>query len=136
MSIECVESDPDFVLKNVRATQDPLELWRIIKKTHVRGRTGIDLINRVNVDEAYNTLKMRSGESLPEFKLRFDRAVRAGEHAKLHKIDEARQTIDFILKADDSRFGEMKKDIHNSSILGHSSYPTNLADVMRIIPII
>ena len=37
-SIERVESDPDFILKNVRTTQDPLELWKIVKKTHVRGR--------------------------------------------------------------------------------------------------
>ena len=132
-SIERVESDPDFTIKNVKASQDPLELWRIIKNTHVRGRTGIDMIDQVHVDEAYNSLRMRSGESLPEYKLRFDRAVRAREHANLTKIDEKRQTIDFILKADDSRFAEMKKDLHNSSILGQSSYPTNLADAMRVM---
>ena len=110
-SVERVESDADFTLKNVRANQDPLELWRIIKKTHVRGRTGVDKLDRASANEEYHNLKMRSGESLPEFKLRLERAIRAREFVELPVINEETQALDFILKTDDARFAEMRKEL-------------------------
>jgi hypothetical protein len=76
-SIERVESNADFTTKKVRDTQDPLDLWRIIKKTHVCGRTGVDLIDEANVQSMYHGLRMRQNETVPEFKLRYERALRS-----------------------------------------------------------
>jgi hypothetical protein len=76
---------------------------------------------------------MRQNETVPEFKLRYERALRAKKQVNLPDIDEARQAIDFILKVDDHRFGEMKKSLHNASILGHAPYPATLSGAMAVL---
>jgi hypothetical protein len=132
-SIERVEADPFFTSLKIRETQDPLEFWRLIKKTHVRGRTGNEVVDQINVEEMFNNIRMRQNESAVEFKTRFERALKAREHARLENIDANRQAVLLIRKADDVRFGELKKQLHNASILGQSSYPNDLAGALHLL---
>ena len=75
-----VEAEHEW--EDIEERQDPLELWRIIKRTHLTRITGSTDIDRYNAMEAYNSCKQERHESISEYKKRFERAVSALERVQ------------------------------------------------------
>ena len=51
---------------------DPLELWRIIARTHLVRSTGNIVLDRIEAKTTYDRIRQGYNESLGDFKLRFD----------------------------------------------------------------
>ena len=58
--------------------QDPLELWRIVERTHLTRVTGSTVLDQDNAMREYNRVRhYEKGDSLPEYKKRHERAIEA-----------------------------------------------------------
>ena len=76
---------------------DPLELWKIIARTHLVRSTGNIVLDRVEAKTNYDRIRQGFNESLGDYKLRFDRAIEALDQLGYTQIPiENEQVIHFI----------------------------------------
>ena len=87
-------------------TQDPVALWQAIKFTHTAYSTGNPFTDKQQLRQAYSEMRMHSGETLMNLKLRFTTAIRAMVASNVDIPSEADQAADFISKLD-SRGGQL-----------------------------
>ena len=74
----------------------------------------------------YDNCRQRRGERLSTFKGRYDMQLRISHAAGLSALTDSAQSRDFLSKLD-GRHDSMKRDIHNSSLLGRKP-PSNLRE--------
>jgi hypothetical protein len=59
----------------VFAARDPLELWKIISKTHIAPITGQTEIDKMTIRRTYNNLAHGKSETIYDFRERFNRTL-------------------------------------------------------------
>ena len=107
---------------------DPLELWRIIARTHLVRSTGNIILDRIEAKTTYDRIRQGFNESLGDFKLRFDRALEALKQLGYTQIPiENEQVIHFIKALHDSRYYEWKTKMINDVAAGFE-IPENVVE--------
>jgi len=112
--------------------QDPVELWKAIKCTHTAYSTGNPFTDKQALRQGYNDMKMFSGETLINLKLRITTALRAMESLKMTIPVDEDQAADFIAKLD-QRWSSLKTQLANDYIRGMTSaQPKTLMDAYQL----
>ena len=112
----------------VEPEDNPLELWRAIKATHIVNAVGNATTDRAAARDHYYRLQQGPTETLQHYKDRFDSALRGITALGGTAPSAADQAIDFINRLDDGRYAQFKVDLHNSVIEGTGTYPASLVD--------
>jgi len=120
-SEEVIKETDDW--EDIESKSDACALWNRIKETHLAPSSGIDLLDRRKARTDYNSLFQRSGETVQDFKDRFDRAIQAllAVHERVPDVKD--QAVDFIEKLDNKRFALMKSELSNDAMKDKDSYP-------------
>jgi hypothetical protein len=108
------------------ASKDPLELWKLVRKTHQVGASGVAVIDLVEATDNYSRLRQGQSELISSFKRRTDEAIAALVASNASEIPNALQAAQFISRLDDSRYATMKADLQNSVLRGAGEYPNTL----------
>ena len=116
---------PDFVTK-VEHDMDPLELWKAIEAVHLVAATGSAAHDISRAREIYDGLRQRRAESLAEFKLRTDTALRSLKIAKATVPNNQEQALDFLRRLDQDRFVQLTVQLRNNELMGFGTYPADL----------
>jgi len=99
---------------SVKASMDPIQLWRLLKKaqSHVEG--GIAIFQQEAAHDAFTALRMGPAERLSDFKDRFDSALRMLSQLGHPDIpDDGHQGAQFIRRLDPGRYGTLMQSIYN-----------------------
>jgi hypothetical protein len=107
---------------------DPLQLWLMIKKSHltIGGITAVSTADdRDMVMKAFYDVKMRNGESLHEYKKRFDGIIRSMELLKVRPLPSGEAQATRYLAGLDKNilFAEMLMRMREWGF--HDNMPTN-----------
>ncbi len=116
----------------ILAEQDPLELLKIIKSTHIIGQTNIKRLDTFYARESFETLKQKSGQSLYDFKHVFEQHMDAYKSLGITELSAEDQAFSFIQKLNDQDYGDLKRDLENMASLGKDSYPTSLQSALLL----
>lgn len=108
------------------AAKDPLELWKLVRKTHQVGASGVAVIDLVEATNNYSRLRQGQSELISSFKRRTDEAIAALAASNAAEISLPLQAAQFISRLDDSRYATMKADLQNSVLRGAGEYPNTL----------
>ena len=111
--------------------QDPVELWKAIKLTHTAYSTRNPFQDKQQLRQAYADMKMHSGETLLNMKVRFTTAIRAIESVGITVHSEEDQAADFIAKLD-TRWASLKTQLANDYLRNVSSQPKTLMDAYLV----
>jgi hypothetical protein len=129
----CAQNDPNArplleVWNSIFNRGDVLSLMKIINRTHLATDSGVSSINRLQVVQRHETIKMTAIESLLEYKHRFDSSIEAFSTVQESVPDDSRQASRFISTLDDGRYGTFKADLHNWARSGMTQYPAFLQE--------
>ena len=129
-SEDLVQAEDDW--EDTNNEQDPLELWRIVERTHLTRVTGSTALDRDNAMREYNKVRhYESGDTLPEYKKRHERAIEALERVEHpHIPSEEMQVIKWI-KGLNNKYKEWKYKTLNEIRAGDDP-PATLEDAMRL----
>jgi len=94
---------------------NPLKLWNIIMRTHLSEQTGHSRMNRRVARKAYETLRQDEGETLLNFKRRYEDALKTLKASGESTPSDEDQAIDFLEKLDQNKFAEFGADLHNDA---------------------
>ena len=116
----------------IESARDVVRLMDLLEKSHMSSGTGLPEIDKRRARASYNNLRQGDKESLPDFKERYDFAIKAlvatGETAP----SDAAQAADFLAKLDLKRYQQLSLDLENAQILAlaagkkDSTYPSSL----------
>ena len=108
---------------------DPLKLIEAIELTHsISDYTGSSMKDRTTASRYYNELAQGSRESVYEYKLRFNSAVRALKVSGATVPSVADQVGHFLEKLDRRRYGNLLEDIYNGII----AEPRTIEDAAKL----
>jgi hypothetical protein len=93
----------------------PLKLWNIILRTHLSEQTGHSLMNRFVARRAYETLRQDDGETLLNFKTRYEEALKTLKATGEKTPSDEDQAINFLEKLDQNKFAEFGAGLHNDA---------------------
>ena len=113
----------------ISAKDDPLQLWKAIKDTHVVTATGQVILDRMSARDQYTRLRQDARETLVSFKERTDEALRALEAYDIPTPSDQDQTSDFINRLDTSRYGPFKTHLRDLVVYHDGAgYPQTLTE--------
>ncbi len=123
-----VRQHPNWHL--IQKEDDPLELWKAIKATHIVTAIGNPVADRATARDNYSKVKQHPTESLARYKVRFDNAVRARVALEdPHLPSEEDQAMDFINRLDDARYARFRANMRNSvNVDKTGTYPATLLE--------
>ena len=123
-----VEAEDEW--DEVNQDQDPLELWRLVERTHLTRVTGSTDIDRNNAMEAYNRVRHQRNEDLSDYKKRQEIAVQTLERVEHPNIpDERMQVVKWISGLNDS-YREWRVKTLNAMKEG-TNPPASIEEAMR-----
>ena len=129
-SKDLVEAEQEW--EDIEERQDPLELWRIIERTHLTRITGSTDIDRYNAMEAYNACRQERHESISEYKRRFERAVSALERVQHPDLPIGRMRVIKWIRGLNDKNQEWKNKVINLLQEGGDP-PDSLEDAVRSV---
>jgi len=129
-SKDLVEAEDDWA--DTELEQDPLQLWRIVERTHLTNITGSTDIDRHNAMETYNSCRQERNESSLEYKKRFERAVSALERVEHPDMPSERMKIIKWIRGLNDKHQEWKNKIAND-LQGGMDPPDSLEDAIRLV---
>ena len=109
-----------------------MKLIKVIEETHLTSATGLPEVDKRRARLHYNNLRQYEKETLPEFKERFDFALKTLETTGETLPSQEAQAADFIGKLDTRRYQQLSLDLENAQVLAiasgstASSYPKTL----------
>ena len=110
--------------------RDALSLIRRINTTHLAPDTGVIELTQEQTRMRYETLRQYPGESILDYKRRFNNALDAMIAVGLPPITNSSQAARFIINLD-SKFGSFKADIANWAKNGLKPYPQSLEEAFE-----
>ena len=116
---------------DVNLSKDPLELFQLIKTSHVGARGSIEIVARVERTQIYENIKQLPNESIRDYRDRIRVAIDGMKAVGLTPPTEDIQTVRFIKGLDEARFLQMQAHISNATTLGTMTYPKNVDDAAR-----
>ena len=129
-SKDLVEAENEWETVNV--DQDPLELWRLIERTHLTHVTGSTDIDRADAMDAYIAVVQLKDETLPDYKKRHERAIQALERVEHPSIPTERMQVIKWIRGLNHRHKEWKLKTLNALQEGGQP-PGTLEDAMRLV---
>ena len=129
-SKDLVEAEDEW--ETVNEDQDPLELWRIVERTHLTHVTGSTDIDRADAMDAYNSVVHLKDEPLPDYKKRHERAIQALERVEYPSIPTERMQVIKWIRGLNSRHKEWKLKMLNALQEGGEP-PDTLEEAMRMV---
>lgn len=110
----------------VQASCDPLELWKLVTKTHLVSTSGVKSEDRMTVRREYQGVVQLPDEALGDFITRFNNA-----HKQLvEPMPEEDLAADFIDKLDDVRYASMKTNIRHNALQKIKAYPKSMKEAI------
>ena len=106
----------------------PLFLWQCITHVTTTKVIGNYIVDQDNVSMQYATLRQRQGETVVEYKTRFENIVQSHEAVQLDVPSQSSQARRFTQGLDNSRFESMKTSFANGLTNGTDIYPKDLDD--------
>ena len=106
---------------------DPLELWKIIKATHLSSRTQSSRGDRDKASQDFADLRMGKQESIDNFKQRWDALleVMVATGASIPSVED--QVTKFIRTLDRGRYGQFRVECINREAAGdQNAWPHNV----------
>jgi len=121
-----LETDVDWI--PTYENQDPLTLWNLIKNNQLLETQNISKETvRYELRNKYGIMKMKSEESLLDFRHRFDLIVSNMTSAGCDTIpNKESQALDFIFRLDDVRYEDFKRTLNNGVIQKTIKWPTTI----------
>ena len=117
---------------DIESARDIVKLIELIGKTHLSSATGLPEIDKRRARAHYNSIRQGDKETLPEFKERFDFALKTLTATGETAPSDAAQAADFLAKLDLKRYQQLSVDLENAQILAlaagkkDSTYPSTL----------
>jgi hypothetical protein len=74
-SKQLIKAEPDWTLKNVEITNDPLDLVRCIVKSHLAENTGSNELDQLLAEKEYSTFEQGEHENLSNYRRRLETLV-------------------------------------------------------------
>ena len=115
----------------VNVDQDPLQLWKLIKSTHIGSNTGKSVADMELARQRYYEVKQGT-MSLIDFKRRFDLLVETLTAVGLTKPAEDELAVHFISRLEPSKYAVLKQLLENNLLLGIGTYPKTLSEAYEI----
>ena len=115
----------------IQERDDPLELWRAIRDTHVVNAVGQNQVDRMIAREQYGRLRQQPNENITQFKERTDEAIRAMQSYGVPVPPEEDLASDFINRLDKARYANFQAELMNSVTIGNIPYPNTLLDAFN-----
>lgn len=118
--------------KEIESGRDIVKLIELIEKTHLSSATGLPEIDKRRARAHYNSIRQGDKETLPEFKERFDFAIKTLTATGETAPTDAALAADFLAKLDPKRYQQLSVDLENAQILAlaagkkESTYPSTL----------
>jgi hypothetical protein len=109
----------------VFAARDPLELWKLISKTHIAPTTGQTEIDKMSIRRIYSGLAQGKSETIYDFRERFQRTLEMRKGLGLADFGADEIAQDFLDKLDPARFESMKTALMN----GLRAFPKTIQEV-------
>jgi len=110
---------------------DALSLIRRINTTHLSPDTGVNGLNEEQTRMRYERLHQYSGETILDFKRRFQHALDAMKSVGLPAIPPTSIATRFIINLDNSRYASFKAEITNWAKNGIKPYPQTLEEAFE-----
>ena len=104
--------------------KDFMALVKHVKASHLGTTREVTEEDKRRVTESFSRLKQGAGESLAEFKARFDSALTTYDAVKEPRPTQTRLAVEYISKLDPVRFSTMRAEIENQRALHPSADPT------------
>ena len=101
----------------VKARQDPVGLWKLIKKSHQEESGGSTTLTKRALQEEFNKMRQQSGENIMQFKERIRKHVARMKDMHMKVPDDENQVTTFIAGLH-GRFDEAKSDYQRKSRMG------------------
>jgi hypothetical protein len=105
--------------------RDALSLIRRINSTHLAPDTGVEELNQEQTRIRYEDLKQYPGESILDYRRRFQHAVDAMHAVGIAAVPDRSLAARFIINLD-NKYGAFKADLANWSKNGIKAYPQTL----------
>mmetsp|Transcript_20619 Transcript_20619/g.28513 ORF Transcript_20619/g.28513 Transcript_20619/m.28513 type:complete len:440 (-) Transcript_20619:688-2007(-) len=96
---------------------DPLELWIIMRKTHLESQTGINALDRQAALQMQHSLKQGANESILEFKKRYEDMEEALKAVGVELMSHSDAALDFLKKLDETRYAPFVVWLNNEASL-------------------
>ena len=128
----CHKVQEDALFEAAETMMDPIALWEIVEKTHSTAVSGIAECDKQVARATFGLCRQRpNGESVAEFKRRFDDAVLALQAAGLPEMDAQSQATEFTYRLDPHKYGQYWAMLENNAVNGNGKHPTTLADAFN-----
>ena len=131
-SLDALMRSPEWL--KVDEDKDPLNLWTLIKSTHLvsNSSVGNEDIARADAREKYNTLRQRPGEPLSQFYERYKECIERFSSVRQKPPEDIDQAWDFIRKLDKAKYESLERKLRNDLVTGSQINMKTLADAYRI----
>ena len=100
--------------KEIESGRDILKLDELIEKTHLSSATGLPEIDKRRARGHCNSIRQGDKETLPEFKDRFDFAIKTLTATGETAPTDATLAADFLAKLDRKRYQQLSVDLENA----------------------
>ena len=111
-------------------TKDPLELWRIVRETHLvpSNNPDVDTV-KMQCRAKYACVKMSDFETIASFKPRFDFIRKASIDAGNAEPAALDVAMDFLQALNDKQYGDFRVSILNDKTAGVGNFPKTLEEM-------
>jgi hypothetical protein len=128
MSKEKISQEPDY--EDFYRRDDPLDLWKAIKRTHLTANTGNLRKDKEDARHKYENIYLGATESLSKYYNRFQQTVQLYVGAGNVAPTQEDQAIHFLAMLDKQRYADFVSNMHSNVSTGAlESYPTTVLDV-------
>ena len=129
-SEDLVQAEDDW--EEVELEQDPLELWRLVERTHLTRVTGSTVLDQDNAMTEYNKVRQYDrNESIQEYKKRHERAVDALVRVGHPQVPDVQMQVIKWIRGLNKKHREWKLKILNAMQAGEDP-PESLEDAVRL----
>lgn len=135
MSVESkckVQERAGAVWADAEVKQNPLTLWEWVRETHVNSVTGITKLDRREIRNRYNSMRMRADETLISFKKRYDDVLTMYTSLDMQHPKEDEVALEFILRLEDGRYKAFKDMLRQQVLSGLKEYPVHILEAMQL----
>ena len=126
-----IRADPDWTANTVEAKSDPLDLVKIIVKSHLSENTGSSDLDKMACMREYSSFKLRDNENLSDYRRRLEALVaRMRAVGCAYAPTDADQVITFAMGLS-GQYAAYGTEFQNLSITNPANKPTTLSAVER-----